>query len=157
MTEIELKEYLDREGLVESLAEEEALDPFQRYYYCNNIFGIPCFFANKGNGYPGPSDRCPLIEGKVHACRYRKGVVYLKNNKPPKLELLKWFKDEYSSPHAFSAHANGQLEESSRKFLTKVFIDYLEKGENKELVEKHKDTFDRIYERAEKAWEQRRN
>ena len=65
------------------------------------------------------------------------------------IEDLKWYRDEYIGSKQFAAEFD--YDSLARKSLCTILIEFLEEGKNVEIVEKYKETFFKLINRAKSA------
>lgn len=65
------------------------------------------------------------------------------------IKILKWFRDEYTSPNVYSSiDQMGSANESARKCLINILLDGLEGGKNEHTIEAHRTVFLNVTARA---------
>ena len=62
------------------------------------------------------------------------------------IEDLKWFRDEYIDPRIYDSQIC--YDDSARKLLCTMFIEFLEEGKNFEIIEKHQEIFFKLIKQA---------
>ena len=73
------------------------------------------------------------------------------NNESDILKLIYWFRDEYIDPRVYGAQIC--YDDSARKLLCTMFIEFIEEGKNSHIVKEHQETFFKLIKRAKNEHE----